>query len=426
MEEKKGKGILKSSLVLIFRLVSGLYFTAYGFLRAINPVGGSMKVENYIDSTGLDFFIPVSLILCVIFAAVEFSIGINTLLGTNIKSNTIKTILLLLFLTPFTFYNAYFSPVEYNDSFGDMMWSEDRYDCWIQLLFLTFYITIFILRKHNLSLYTQRTEWMVSVYSMGFCTCLSAFCYLFLPIMDFGPYRTGTDIQKYISEKTTIGKQTMTDTTNFRIFGQERKVTANGQTTAAIQLWTPMDGVLTKLIIGRKGYCFLLIAEDLAKTSTDQRHKINDLCEYSRNQGYGFYCLTSTYVTGTLAEEYIVESGGAEYPLINCDEDILKVMVRSNPGLILLKDGVILKKWSNYDIPVFKGKLEDNKDIQTPVLSNKIQLLRTIFWFGAILIIILIIDWVLGLIKWLWNKIFKKKTEVTGQETSEKTKEIKK
>ena len=42
---------------------------------------------------------------------------------------------------------------------------------------------------------------------------------------------------------------------------------------------------------------------------------------------------------------------GAEYPFCQTDDITLKTIIRSNPGLILIKDGVILNKWSDNSLP---------------------------------------------------------------------------
>jgi triosephosphate isomerase len=43
------------------------------------------------------------------------------------------------------------------------------------------------------------------------------------------------------------------------------------------------------------------------------------------------------------------------------DETTLKTMVRANPGYILIKDGIILRKWSWANVPEEEwfGKLSD-------------------------------------------------------------------
>ena len=42
---------------------------------------------------------------------------------------------------------------------------------------------------------------------------------------------------------------------------------------------------------------------------------------------------------------------GAEYPFCQTDDITLKTIIRSNPGLMLIKDGVILNKWSDNSLP---------------------------------------------------------------------------
>ena len=58
-------------------------------------------------------------------------------------------------------------------------------------------------------------------------------------------------------------------------------------------------------------------------------------------------------LTNATAEEEAsyAAAQGATYPFLTCDQTELKIVVRSNPGLVLLKDGVVLKKWAGRDVP---------------------------------------------------------------------------
>ena len=58
-------------------------------------------------------------------------------------------------------------------------------------------------------------------------------------------------------------------------------------------------------------------------------------------------------MTASDKEETIkwLDRTGGEYSFCNVDEITLKTMIRSNPGLMLLKDGVVVNKWANDDIP---------------------------------------------------------------------------
>ena len=105
---------------------------------------------------------------------------------------------------------------------------------------------------------------------------------------------------------------------------------------------------ITEAILSDENYTFLLVAHQLALADDGSIDLINELYDYSLEYGYGFYCLTSS------PEEDIElwkENTGAEYPFCFVDNITLKTMIRSNPGLMLLKKGVVYQKWSVRNLP---------------------------------------------------------------------------
>jgi hypothetical protein len=100
--------------------------------------------------------------------------------------------------------------------------------------------------------------------------------------------------------------------------------------------------------IYEKNYVFMLIAYNLDKSSRKPQDKINNLAGWAAENGLSFICLTSS-----LPEQSadFAEETGAPYEFFMCDEITLKTIIRSNPGLVVLKDGVIVGKWHYNDIP---------------------------------------------------------------------------
>jgi triosephosphate isomerase len=76
--------------------------------------------------------------------------------------------------------------------------------------------------------------------------------------------------------------------------------------------------------------------------------KINDIYDYSQKFGYNFYALTSSL---PIEIKEWIENTGAEYPFCTMDDIALKTMIRSNPGLLLLKNGTVINKWPNKALP---------------------------------------------------------------------------
>ena len=105
---------------------------------------------------------------------------------------------------------------------------------------------------------------------------------------------------------------------------------------------------ITDEVLSRKGYTFLLISPSLAKADDSNFGDIDQIYEYAQDNGVKFYCLTAS--TDKDIERWR-DITGAEYPFCTADETALKTVIRSNPGLLLLKDGTIIGKWSHNLLP---------------------------------------------------------------------------
>ena len=91
-----------------------------------------------------------------------------------------------------------------------------------------------------------------------------------------------------------------------------------------------------------------MVAYNINKTNPDNQKKLNQLAAYAQDKGYRFYCLSASVADDT--RKY-AENHQVNYEFCSTDEIQLKTIVRSNPGLVLLREGTILNKWGHRDLP---------------------------------------------------------------------------
>lgn len=209
-----------------------------------------------------------------------------------------------------------------------------------------------------------------SMYTILFVFALSAYCLRNLPLLDFRPYKIGTNIKAgmeipegaklsvlettFVMEKDGKRKEFTLDnypdsTWTFvetRTIVKEKGYEPPIHDFAMQSLTSGTD--ITDSVLTSRGYTFLLVAHRIEEADDSNIDLINEIYDYSVEHGYGFYALTSS------PEDAIAlwcDRTGAEYPFCQMDDITLKTIIRSNPGLLLIKDGTILNKWSDSQLP---------------------------------------------------------------------------
>lgn len=112
---------------------------------------------------------------------------------------------------------------------------------------------------------------------------------------------------------------------------------------------------VTEEILNDPGYNFLVIGY---KISADERYlakwkeRIAPLVAAAKADGHNVRGMIAYTDAETLAA--FGKAAGFDYPLYKADDIMLKTIIRSNPGVLLLKDGLIVKKWHLRKLPAYE------------------------------------------------------------------------
>ena len=181
---------------------------------------------------------------------------------------------------------------------------------------------------------------------------------------------------------------------------------------------------ITEEMLADTSYTFLLVSPHLEKASDSNFGQIDQLYEYAEENGYRFYCLTASSDEAILQWQDLT---GAEYPFYIVDEITLKTIIRSNPGLLLIKNGTIIRKWSHNNLPVIANSqanvpLQQLAIGQMPENSVPAKVVRILIWFALPLLLLTLADRLWAWTKWIRRKkkVLRKKEEKASIEAENK------
>ena len=380
---------MKKIAVNIARLALAIVLILSGFVKAVDPLGTQYKITDYLAALHLVQYVPDMMTLgaAVVLSAFEFGMGICLLFAIRRRLTSRLTLLMMLIMTPLTLWLALANPISDCGCFGDALVLTNWQTFWKNVVLLSLALLVGRWPLEMVRFVSKSNQWIVTNYSALFIIILSAWSLYDLPYFDFRPYHVGTNLRQ--------GWQQMME----------------GEDSPYVDFFIERvdDGEdITEQVLNGKGYTFLLVSPHLEQADDSQLDRINDLYEYAEDNGYPFYCLTASGQKGINGWRDIT---GAEYPFCQTDDITLKTIIRSNPGLLLLKDGVIIRKWSHNSLPVIDETQADKALEQQSFghlgedsIPQKILLI--LLWYVLPLVVLTIADRL-----WAWSRWVKKKQE---------------
>ncbi|WP_024770832.1 BT_3928 family protein [Aquimarina macrocephali] len=350
-------------LVSFSRIFVAALFLFSGFIKLNDPVGFSYKLQEYFGEgvLNLEFLIPFALLIAIFLVIFEIVLGITLLLGYLPKFTVWSLLLMIAFFTFLTFYSAYFNKVTDCGCFGDALpltpWESFTKD----VILLVLILILFFGRKYITPLKPFATHKWVVFATFTACLGFAYYVLMHLPAFDFRAYKEGVNIQEGMEIPEGAPKAEFAYHWKFDVNGEEKIITTSGdypkvegkfievETKTVNEGYEPPihdfaieknDTDYTAEFLEKENL-ILIVTYNLSKSEAEGFYAIKEITNKAISQGYDVIGLTAS-TPKDIAQ--VQQQYNLDFDFYTTDETALKTILRSNPGIVKLKKGTIVKK----------------------------------------------------------------------------------
>lgn len=353
----------------ICRIIVGLVFIFSGFVKGVDPLGTVYRMEDYFYAFGITWAVPFSLYLTIFLCTLEFTIGVSLLLNLWIRGIVWILLPVLTFFTFLTFFDAVYNLVPDCGCFGDAIKVTNLQTFLKNLVLMALVIPVFASNTKFKGLLSRAKEFLVLIIVVFSFTMMQIYSYRHLPLIDFMGWKVGNQVNKtdlkpvtfyviYKNKKTGQEKEFIPPNYPWNdsvwmkqwVYMGQRVEDPNKDKALALRVEDEKGKNITGTILDNPDFQFILVAYDLYTTHKKGFHKILPFYKRAVRDGYSFVCLTNSLNNETAEFK---RANGLVFDFYSADDAVLKTMVRSNPGLILIRNGIVLAKWPWRDFPSY-------------------------------------------------------------------------
>lgn len=353
------------------RLLVGLVFIFSGFVKGVDPLGTAYRLEDYFIAYGAEWAIPYALFLSISLCSLEFVLGISLIFNAWIKHTAWLLFPLMIFFTLLTLVDALWEPVPDCGCFGDAIKLTNWETFYKNLVLIFFTAIIFFGRRKFRPPQARGYGFLVILlFTLAF-VWFSKYNYNHLPMLDFREWKVGNDMDPegggeakvyLLFRNTTTGEEAEYLSPDYPWqdsvwmaeweFVDQRVDDSEVIRTHELIIEDTLGDDYTDAFINNPDYQLIVVAENLHKADRESFAAINALHREASRDGVSMIVITSSLPE--VVKAFRAEAGvDGQLDFFFGDDTVLKSMVRANPGLILMKDGVVLGKWHYNDFPAY-------------------------------------------------------------------------
>jgi UDP-N-acetylmuramate dehydrogenase len=372
----------------ISRVFAGLVFLLAGFLKLSDPVGNGLVVSEYFKLAGLADMPSLALWTGLILSVTETIIGISILLGLRMKVASKALLIFVSFFTLLTLYLALYNPISDCGCFGEVIKLTNWETFYKNTALLVASLLIYFQRDKFIPLAPAAWEWGTMALYAVLLSGIGIYALRNLPIVDFTPFHTGTDINE---ELAMVRNPQQPSYLTELIYEKDGKQETFSLEELPDSTWTFIDSRTTPASVERfSTFTDFAVSDSSGSYVTDSLLSLDKLFitivpKLERMSKKEFLSVKTIHekIEGFNIPHIVLcgasfddadstkKAMGFECDIYFTDFKTLIAMNRSNGGLIYLSRGVVGAKWS---LSNFKELSENPENIQG-VLDSDPELL---------------------------------------------------
>lgn len=357
------------SLNVVARVVVGLVFIFSSFVKGVDPMGTSFKITEYLTAwsffgMSFDWLVPLATFMAMALIVVEFTIGVMLLFGAFRRVSAWALVLMMLFFTFTTLFDAITNEVTDCGCFGDAIKLTNWQTFWKNVALDVPTVWIFLTRNLRRKQRFER-DVLITLFAMVAMVLFGLYNINNEPCIDFRSWKVGNqmiDLDEKAEVKSYVTYVNKETGERDEFLSEELVKRMEDPAWEAQWEWESSrvedpheikaDGFSmldmdmndhAKELIGSEDYLLIATIHHLDKVNEDGLEGLEDAAEWAQEHGVQMVLLTSALAEEVQSFLYAYQMDDIDFYF--ADATAIETMARSNPGFLLLKRGKVLGKW---------------------------------------------------------------------------------
>ena len=360
---------LNWSLNVVARVVVGLVFIFSSFVKGVDPMGTSFKITEYLTAwsffgMSFDWLVPLATFMSMALIVVEFTTGVMLLFGAFRRLSAWVLVLMMLFFTFTTLFDAITNKVTDCGCFGDAIKLTNWQTFWKNIALDVPTVWIFLTRNLRRKQRFER-DVLITLFAMVAMVLFGLFNINNEPCIDFRSWKVGNQMMEmdenaqvksyvtYVNKETGEKDEFLSEDLVKRMEDpawEEKWEWESSRVEDPHEIKADGFSMLdmdmndhAKELIGMDDYLLIATVHHLDKVNEQGQQALKSVAAWAEENGVLMVLLSSA-----LSEEvqsFLYENGLDNLDFYFADATAIETMARSNPGFVLMKGGKVMGKW---------------------------------------------------------------------------------